>query len=412
MERMLKFYMRGCGRLQEGRDSTTTGAAAAQPNAPTDYQFNYLPEGLREDDTSLSSNAAAEQRRHSTSNFFNMEAAAAANRSLSSYSKRLSLDESRGGGGGDVDLDLEPVSPVDAGELLAGGPPTTAVVKGGLPKKKYLLGTLNVETLLYRGSTFVYEIGIHLSDSSAFEVNIVPNNLYNQTSVLEMLGFSFSPEDGKYIYVRSGVGGFAKTYSEEQGVEKLMQFLTERRYESRGESRNAGLVLIAQSVDELATWDRFVRFHRKAGELGDLVAGYGCLDLWLGEERATGASFVGPRLNREPTQTFYTWEYESVRGGGGEGVAATKASALYRILEQLLDGVEPDYENFVRRNCFPSGETRFAEVIRRDGIIKVSRMEEGTRLAVRYLKLSGGYPAGRIYQGEPNKTGNKVHGRY
>ncbi len=393
VERMLKFYMRGCGRLQEGRDSTAAGAAAAQPNAPTDYQFNYLPEGLREDDTSLSSNAAAEQRRHSTSNFFNMEAAAAANRSLSSYSKRLSLDETRGGGGGDVDLDLEPVSPVDAGELLAGGPPAATQVKGGLPKKKYLLGTLNVETLLYRGSTFVYEIGIHLSDSSAFEVNIVPNNLYNQTSVLEMLGFSFNPEDGKYIYVRSGVGGFAKTYSEEQGVEKLMQFLTERRYESRGESRNAGLVLIAQSVDELATWDRFVRFHRKAGELSELVAGYGCLDLWLGEERVTGASFVGPRLNREPTQTFYTWEYESIHGGGGEGVAATKASALYRILEQLLDGAEPDYENFVRRNCFPSGENRFAEVIRRDGIIKVSRMEEGIRFPGRYLNRWGGYPA-------------------
>jgi hypothetical protein len=374
---MLKFYMRGCGRLQEGRETTNpaSGGQGGAPNAPGDYQFNYLPEGLREDESagrssgsgdrksSSSGNLLDTKRRSSATNFFNMEAAAEANRSLSSYSKRLSVDDL-----GDIDLDLEPVSPADPGDLCT----AASFPKGALPKKKYLFGTIHVETLLYRGSTFVYEIGIYLSDTSAFEVNIVPNNLYNQTSVLEMLGFSFNPEDGKYIYVRSGVGGFAKTYSEEQGVEKLMQFLKERRYESRGDSRNAGLILAAQTVDELATWDKFVKFHRKGAELSELVAGYGCLDLVLEEMRAAGgASFVGPRLNREPTQTFFTWEYQRSGGElGGEGVAATKASSLYKILEQLLEA-EPDYENFVRGHCFPSGEARFGEVIRRDEIIKV-----------------------------------------
>ena len=365
VERMLKFYMRGCGRLQEGRDPN---AASEKANAPGDYQFNYLPEGLREDERASRSSDRSSRaggldgsRRSSASNFFNMEAAAEANRSLSSYSKRRSIDEN-----GDVDLDLEPVSPVDANDLGA-----LTIRRAALPTKKYLFGTMHVETLLYRGSTFVYEIGLYLSDTSAFEVNIVPNNLYNQASVLEMLGFSFNPEDGKYIYVRSGGGGFAKTYSEEQGMEKLMQFLKERRYESRGESRNAGLVLTAQSVDELATWDRFVKFHRKSGELSELVSGYGCLDLVLEELARHGAAFVGPRLNREPTQTFFTWEYQRGNGGGGgEGVAATKASALYNILENLL-GVEPDYENFVRRYCFPSSDSRFGELIRRDEIIKV-----------------------------------------
>ena len=42
VERMLKFYMRGCGKLQEGREPSST-----QPGAPGDYQFNYSPDGLR-----------------------------------------------------------------------------------------------------------------------------------------------------------------------------------------------------------------------------------------------------------------------------------------------------------------------------------------------------------------------------
>jgi hypothetical protein len=123
-------------------------------------------------------------------------------------------------------------------------------------------------------------------------------------------------------------------------------------------------------VDELATWDRFVKFHRKSSELNELIAGYGCLDLVLEELAGSGATCVGPRLNREPTQTFFTWEYRR-SGGGGEGVAATKASALYKMLEQVLDA-EPDYDNFVRRHCFFSSDQRFGELIRRDEIIKVS----------------------------------------
>jgi hypothetical protein len=52
------------------------------------------------------------------------------------------------------------------------------------------------------------------------------------------------------------------------------------------------------------------------------------------------------------------------------------------------------------------------EVIRRDGIIKVSRMEEEVRFAGRYLKLWGGYPPGWNHQGKSNGRGNSVHGRY
>ena len=83
VERMLKFYMRGLGKL-EGKDNNTG------PNDPAELQFNYLPEGLRdEENPGTRPNSFKRQE----SNFFNMEQAAAANRSFSSY-KRMSVDDS------------------------------------------------------------------------------------------------------------------------------------------------------------------------------------------------------------------------------------------------------------------------------------------------------------------------------
>merc|ERR1719427_699720 len=228
VERMLKFYMRGLGKLQDGKD-----APGQAPNDPAELQFNYLPEGLRDEE-----NRPVQPPRQE-SNFFNMEQAAAANRSFSSY-KRLSLDEQA----------LSPVSPDSSS-------------KGSLPRSKYLLGTFYIDTLLYQGSSYVYELGVYMSDSSSIEVYIVPTKLFKQNSVLEMLGFSFNPDEKKYIYMKPGSGGFSKTYSEEHGLERIMQFLKERRFESRGDSENRGLVLTAQNIEDLATWVKFSSFHEK-----------------------------------------------------------------------------------------------------------------------------------------------------
>ena len=331
VERMLKFYMRGCGKLQEGREQFTT-----QPNAPGDYQFNYLPEGLREDEV----NSSHVTPKKTENNFFNMEAAAVANRSFSTYTKRHSVDE--------PGQDWEPVSP-DNGEII----------KGALPKKKYLFGTMYIDTLQYRGSNFVYEIGLYMSDTSSCEVNIVPTNLYNQRSVLEMLGFSFNPEEGKFIFVKPG-GGFQKTYGEKQGLEKIMQFLKEKRYESKGDSKNAGLVLTTQSTEELATWEMFSRFHKVDMELDNIVAGYGVLDLFI-EDSQGAYSYVGPKMNREPDKTFFTWEYNR-SGRASENMAGTKAGSVFKNLEDLLEAA-PDYENFFRQYCFQTSDSRWVVII-------------------------------------------------
>ena len=336
-ERMLKFYMRGLGKLQEGKDNTGPG-----PNDPSELQFNYLPEGLREDESGPGQ--AKQGFKRQESNFFNMEQAAAANRCFSSY-KRLSVDDSN----------LEPVSP-------EGG-------KGSLARARYLFGTFYVDTLLFQGSSFVYEIGVHMSDSSSIEVYIVPTNLAKQHTVLEMLGFSYNPDEKKYIFMKPGTSGFSRTYSEEQGLEKIVQFLKEKRYESRGDSENSGLVLTAQTFEDLATWVKFSDYHRKRYELMDIVAGYGCLDLFV-EESKGNYSYVGPKLNRdsEANQTFFTWEY-SRKGFNSQEMSASKADALLRMLERLLDD-RPVYDNFIRSHCFTVESRQYQEIERRFEIIK------------------------------------------
>jgi len=334
VERMLKFYMRGLGKLQDGKD-----VSGQVPNDPAELQFNYLPEGLREEENKPIQPVRQE------SNFFNMEQAAVANRSFSSY-KRLSLDEQA----------LSPVSPDSSS-------------KGSLARSKYLFGTFYVDTLLYQGSSYVYELGVYMSDSSSIEVYIVPTKLFKQNSVLEMLGFSFNPDEKKYIYMKPGSGGFSKTYSEEHGLERIMQFLKEKRFESRGDSENRGLVLTAQNIEDLATWVKFSSFHGKDWELRDIVSGYGCLDLFIEESKGM-YSYAGPKLHREreANQTYFTWEYQRV-GSHREAMSAGKADALYTLLERLLDN-RPSYENFIKTHCFTVNSRQYQEIERRFEIIK------------------------------------------
>merc|ERR550525_920886 len=332
---MLKFYMRGLGKLQEGKDNAGPG-----PNDPSELQFNYLPEGLRDDEAPA---AKVNSFKRQESNFFNMEQAAAANRSFSSY-KRTSTDDSN----------LEPVSPDS---------------KGSLSRARYLFGTLYVDTLLFQGSSYVYEIGVYMSDSSSIEDYIVPTKLTKQHSVLEMLGFSFNPDEKKYIYMKPGTSGFSRTYSEEHGLERIVQFLKERRFESRGDSENSGLVLTAQTIEDLATWVKFSSFHGKDWELRDVVAGYGCLDLFV-EESKGAISYVGPKLNRdsEANQTFFTWEY-CRNGFSSQEMSASKADALLRMTERLLDDT-PTYDNFIKTHCFTIDSRQYQEISRRFEIIK------------------------------------------
>ena len=146
----------GLGKVQEGKGEATTGLAA--PVDPSAMQFNYLPEGLREDEGSVAANQGALGSAGNPTNFFNMDAAATANRQFSSY-KRLSLD----------DPALEPVSPEHSTNSFT-NPSSMGGKTQFLARQKYLFGTFYVDTLLYNGSNYVYEIGVHMSDSSSCEV--------------------------------------------------------------------------------------------------------------------------------------------------------------------------------------------------------------------------------------------------
>lgn len=64
-------------------------------------------------------------------------------------------------------------------------------------------------------------------------------------------------------------------------------------------------------MEDLATWVNFSSFHGKDWELRDIIAGYGCIDLFVEESKGAFA-YMGPRLHRErdTNSTFFTWEYQ------------------------------------------------------------------------------------------------------
>jgi len=327
VRRTLMFYMRGCGKLVEG--------AGAVPAVASDYQFNYLPEGLREDEKQEKLPAKGKN------NFFNINDAAAANRSFSSYTdRRKSLDE-----------------PV---------PESGEVTKGKLPPNRYLFGTLYIDTVVVNGASYVYEMGIHMSDTTSIEVHIVPNKLYRNQKLLEMLGFSYNPDEDKYVCVKPG-SGFHPAMGEERGIAKIMKFLHERRFESKGDSKNSGLVLATQTMEDIATWLRFTGHHQREREISEYVCGYGCIDMFVNENKGL-YSYTGPTLHREPNQTYFTWEY-SRTGHASESMAASKGAALFEIVENLLGG-PASYQNFMGVHCFPISSPKSRLVERRFDIIK------------------------------------------
>ena len=92
------------------------------------------------------------------------------------------------------------------------------------------------------------------------------------------------------------------------------------------------------------------------------MVGYGCVDMFV-EEMKGLYNYVGPVLHREPSQTYYTWEY-SRRGHASEAMAAGKGAALYEIIENLLES-PPDYHNFLGTHCFPLHSTKSRAIERR-----------------------------------------------
>ena len=93
-------------------------------------------------------------------------------------------------------------------------------------------------------------------------------------------------------------------------MERITQFLKERRFDNRGYSENRGLVLTAQIIEDLATWVKSSSFRGKDWELRDIVSGYGC-----------------------------------------QAMSAGKADSLYTLLERLLDN-RPTFVNFIKTYCF------------------------------------------------------------
>ena len=97
------------------------------------------------------------------------------------------------------------------------------------------------------------------------------------------------------------------------------------------------------------------------------MSGYGCLDLFV-EENNGAYSYVGPQLNREANQTYFTWEFTR-KGFSSNEMSATKSDALLRLVERLVDDT-PGYDNFIKQHCFTVRSRQYQEIERRFEIIE------------------------------------------
>ena len=82
-----------------------------------------------------------------------------------------------------------------------------------------------------------------------------------------------------------------------------------------------------------------------------------CLHKCLLQDSGGLYNYVGPKMNREADKTFFTWEYTS-QGRQSENMSNSRASSVLILLEDLLGGA-PDYDNFIKHNCFKSDESRY-----------------------------------------------------
>lgn len=356
--RVLKFYLKGCGKLMENEH---------RKSAPQ-YEHRHPPRG--------GGHPLRGGGHHPRDGGHQSREGGHPPRGGGLHSREGGLHPREGGqpprGG---------LHPREEGPPPRGGPPSnfysmeaaaelnrslTRDAEPGLPPARYMFGTLYINTVIHQGASYVYEMGIHFADGASLEVYIIPNRLYRNKSILEMIGFSFIQDEDKYVYIKQG-GGFAPSFDEERGLGRLINFLEERRNETRGDSKNSGLVLATQTMEDLATWIRFTKHHKREGDLEMLVGGYGCIDM-LVEEMEGKSSYVGPRLHKEPARTFYTWEFMH-RGRYGESMAVSKGAALFDIVENILGG-SPSFNNLYGVHCFPVKSSKIKQVERRTDIIK------------------------------------------
>lgn len=128
-----------------------------------------------------------------------------------------------------------------------------------------------------------------------------------------------------------------------------------RSSQHRGGRDNKGLVLVFETGEELGLVQQLLERHRHNIFL-DTVKGVGCLDHYMA---------AGARAGRRASAESPAFQYQVGRGGlwtsqvtTGAGKVAVEgesgAECLYKVVQALLGGARPEYNNFIRWRCYPS----------------------------------------------------------
>jgi hypothetical protein len=219
-------------------------------------------------------------------------------------------------------------------------------------RKKYMFGCIHMEWVVIQGKPQVYEISLFMSDLTSLDLYIVPEALRRQSDTLNNLGFVANPDRNECFFVQVGIG-CVKAHTFENGVERIAQFLEQKRESSTSsENRNNGLVLACYAEEELAIFTRMLEEAGQKNVLLDSVKGLACLEHYLDRNRSKKLTYSGPKLSLGGADCFYHTE---VRKGitSSNLVSKNKSEGLYLSLESMLEA-PPTYKNFIQSYAFPA----------------------------------------------------------
>jgi len=246
-----------------------------------------------------------------------------------------------------------PVPPVQEDVVPTGGNTSSQ-----LPRKKYVLVSVSVDTIPVESGLAVWQVCLHTpglpeEEDPDFEMLMVPSGV-NELKLNEA-GFMFNNE--KNIWYHQGTEfGRRKAENEEKSVEKLVSYLEELRSGGRGAGLNNGLVLLFECSEDFGLVRSLLSSH-SADIWSDTVRGVGCIDHFT-RQAEIPTNFIPPYYKvcvggdskwlTTMTTTDQTGEQRQVKVE-----AWTRAEIVYNILCDV-SGAAPTYDKFIKWYCYPS----------------------------------------------------------
>jgi len=226
-----------------------------------------------------------------------------------------------------------------------------------LPPRQYVLVAVSVDTAPVDEPLIVWQLSLHipgLSDSD-YECLMLPHALWAQgPTLLAAMGYAYDTAQQVY-YHQSAEFGRRRVDTEEEGLEKLTNYLNEIRSGLHGASPNNGLVLLFETGEDLALMQQLFSRHDHLLFL-DVVKGVTCLDHYR-QATSRSVTYSEPSYQfRRGASGCWTSTIEEKGKIPQRIEAVTKSECIYHICQSLL-GMTPTYHNFIKLYSYPINHT-------------------------------------------------------